>query len=120
MKVKVRATSKYQKTNINDSELTAQDKENKRIVPEEGKEWTTERERAEMLQEKGFVTIVEEIKEEITEEVVQAVAKGIVEEAKEQDKTVENIVDEIIEESEEEVVGEKPKKTTKKRTTTKK
>ena len=60
MKVKVRATSKYCETNTSDNELTAQEKENKRVVPEEGKEWTTEKERAEMLQEKGFVTIVKE------------------------------------------------------------
>lgn len=56
MKVKVKATSKYQETNISDNELSV----NGRVVPEEGKEWTTEKERAEMLQEKGFVIIVEE------------------------------------------------------------
>jgi hypothetical protein len=71
MKVKVKATSKYQETNISDNELSV----NGRVVPEEGKEWTTEKERAEMLQEKGFVTIVEEIKEVVEEKTKKTTKK---------------------------------------------
>ena len=95
MKYKVRATSKYQETNTSDNELSI----NERVVPEEGREWITDKERADMLEDKGFVTIVEAIKEE-----------------KEEKKEVKQENKEVVEAP----IEEKPKKTTRKKTTTKK
>lgn len=67
MKVKVRATKKYLLDNTSDNELSTVE----RVVPEEGREWITTKERAEMLEEKGYVTIIEEIAEEIKVETAK-------------------------------------------------
>ena len=61
MKCKVRATSKYQMTNTSDTELT--EVEMKRCVPVKGREWITAKDRAEMLENRGYVTIIENIEE---------------------------------------------------------
>ena len=68
MKCEVAATTKYKQTNTSDNQLSAEEsaKEGKeiRVVPEAGRRWITDKDRAEMLKEKGFVMIVKEIKEE--------------------------------------------------------
>lgn len=76
MKVKVRATKKYTLDSVFDNELTdIERKETKdesiKIFPEEGREWITTKERAEMLEDKGYVTIIEEIAEEIKVETAK-------------------------------------------------
>lgn len=71
MKVKVRATGKYTLDNTSDNELSVA----KRVVPEEGREWITTKERAEMLEEKGYVTIIEEMPEVIEVETAKVEPK---------------------------------------------
>lgn len=65
MKVKVKATNKYKAGNTSDNELSEIEK--KRVVPEQGREWITTKERADMLEENGYVTIIEALKEEVIE-----------------------------------------------------
>lgn len=63
MRFKVKATNKYKETNTFDGELS-REKGVAKYYPEENEEWIVSKERADILAEKGFVTIVEEIKEE--------------------------------------------------------
>jgi len=61
MKYLVEATEKYEKTNTSDSELSI--KCEKRYIPQKGERWEVNFDRKELLVEKGFVTVVKEVKE---------------------------------------------------------
>lgn len=65
MRYLVEATSKYEKTNTSDNELSAV--KGTRYVPKEGERWEVSFERKEILTENNFVTVVEEIKGEVIE-----------------------------------------------------
>lgn len=66
MKYLVRATAKWQKNNIWDTELTA--KYGEKYVPAEGETWEVDFDRKEGLIANGFATLVKEITNEINEE----------------------------------------------------
>ena len=65
MRYLVEATSKYEKTNTSDNELSAV--KGTRYVPKKGEQWEVSFERKEILTENDFVTVVKEIKGEIIE-----------------------------------------------------
>ena len=62
MKYLVEATEKYVKSNIYDAELS-QEKGVLKYIPKAGERWEVGFERKELLVEKGFVKVVEEVKE---------------------------------------------------------
>ena len=75
----VKATSKYQDENISDIQRSEEESkkkgENIRYVPKEGEEWIVDMFRKNNLVEKGFVTVVKEIKEE--EKKIETAVKEI-------------------------------------------
>lgn len=99
--MKVRALKKFE---------TIRDLE-RNVIPKEGDIWETSEERAKFLLSHGVIEIVEEIKEE---------KKDITEtEFDIRSKEVKKLVDETLNKMEETLKQEKPKKTTKKKTSKK-
>ena len=71
MKYLVEATNKYKETNTFDTELSEQ-KGVAEYFPQEGEQWEVDMLRKDLLVEKGFVKVVEELKEaEVKEEVAE-------------------------------------------------
>lgn len=55
----VEATSKYEGTNTDDSELSM--KYEKRYVPKKGEQWTVSYDRKELLDDKGFINVIKKM-----------------------------------------------------------
>ena len=55
------ATDKYIEEDMSDNELSK--REGKRYVPKAGEQWEVSFERKELLEENGFIKVIEEIKE---------------------------------------------------------
>lgn len=62
MKYIVEATDLYKRLNTYDVELSKQ-KNVKQYIPKEGERWEVNLERKELLEEKGFIKVIEEVKE---------------------------------------------------------
>lgn len=62
MKYLVEATDLYKRLNTYDVELSKQ-KNVKQYIPKEGERWEVNLERKELLEEKGFIKVIEEVKE---------------------------------------------------------
>lgn len=62
MKYIVEATDLYKRSNTYDVELSKQ-KNVKQYIPNAGERWEVNLERKEVLEEKGFIKVIEEVKE---------------------------------------------------------